>query len=183
MHEDTQAEEAQFRIARLSRWVRLICVPLGLLLLCMPALFWAQPDWVETFARSAWGLTTLQLDGPARLGGLAASLPSSVVGAWALWQVWMLFGCFGRGELFSQRTALHLQRAGGALLMLVLIMPLSRTFAALALTLGNPVGKRLLVFTLDFNQLACLLAGLVMLALARVMHEAARVADENAAFV
>lgn len=183
MKNTPQAQDAQRRIARLSRWVRLICALLGLLMLGMPALFWAQPGWVESVARSEWGLSALQLDGLARLGGLAASLLSSAVALWALWQVWQLFGCLSRGELFSQRTAQYLQKSGAALLLLVLALPLSRTLAVLALTLGNPAGKRMLVLNLDFNQLACLLAGLVLLALARVMHEAARVADENASFV
>lgn len=183
MPQHQEAQDARARLARLARWVRLISALMAVLVLIVPPLFWAQPDWVAEVARRDWALGTVQLDSMARLGGLLAGLPASAMSLWALWQVWQLFGCFGRGELLSLRPARHLGRLGWALLMLMALLPLSDTLVRLALTLGNPAGQRQLVLGLSTYHLLCLLTGLVMLALSRVMREAARVADENAAFV
>ena len=61
--------------------------------------------------------------------------------------------------------------------------PLGHTLAILALTWGNPKGERQLWFGLSSDHYLSLLFGLLLLALAQVLHEAARVADENAEFV
>lgn len=172
------------RIRRLARLVRLLSLLGAAVLLLLPPLFWSQPDWVARVARQQWFAgTTLQLDGAARWGGLAASSLPVAVGLWALWEIWQLFGCFGRGELLARAPAGHLQRLGLAVMAQAAAQPLGQTLAVLALTLGNPPGQRQLVFDLSADHYMSLLFGLVLLALASVIREAARVADENASFV
>ena len=61
--------------------------------------------------------------------------------------------------------------------------PLLRTAVGIALTLGNPPGQRLLVFTLSWNDYLSMLCGAVLLAVARVMADAVRLAEDNAGFV
>ncbi|MDN3920742.1 DUF2975 domain-containing protein [Roseateles violae] len=171
------------RIRRLAWLVRLLSLVGVAGVLLLPLLFWSQPDWVASVARREWGLTTLQLDGGARLGGLAATaLPAGCALA-AIWQIWRLFGCYGRGELLAPRPARHLHRLGLALVALAFAMPVAHTLNVLALTLGNPPGQRMLTFGLSSMHYLSLLFGLMLLALAAVMQEAARVADENAEFI
>ena len=67
--------------------------------------------------------------------------------------------------------------------LLAAAQPLGRTLSVLALTWGNPVGQRQLWFGLSSDHYLALLFGLVLLALAQVLTEAARVAHENAEFV
>ena len=55
--------------------------------------------------------------------------------------------------------------------------------ALLALALANPPGERQLALTLSSEHYLCLLFGLMLLAIAAVMREAVRVADENAEFI
>jgi Protein of unknown function (DUF2975) len=171
------------RIRRLSSWVRLMCAGAAAVLLALPLLFWSQPGWVARVAQQEWGVKVIQLDALSRLGGWLATATAASIGMWALWEIWRLFGCYARGELLSHRPAMHLHRLGLALISLAAAMPLSQTLSVLALTLGNPPGQRQLMVGLSSQHYLSLLLGLVLLALAQVMREAARVAEENAEFI
>jgi hypothetical protein len=171
------------RIRRLALLVRLLSLIGALTLSTLPLLFWSRPGWVASVARQEWGVIQVQLDAGARLGGLAATALPIAFGLWAMWQIWSLFGCYARGELLAPRPAHHLHRLGLALVGLAVAMPLGHTFSVLALTLGNPPGQRHLIFGLSSQHYLSLLFGLMLLALAAVLGEAARVANENAEFV
>ncbi|RTL22988.1 MAG: DUF2975 domain-containing protein [Burkholderiales bacterium] len=171
------------RIRRLAWAVRSLCL-LGVVVIgTLPFIFWAQPDWVADVASRLWAVNKLQLDLGPRLWGLAASLLPTSVSLFALWQMWSLFGCFAQGELLTRRPAQHLRRLGLGMCALAAAQPLGQTLVVLALTWGNPKGERQLVFGLSGDHYLALLFGLLLLALAQVLHEAARVADENAEFV
>lgn len=180
---DSFSPDGLRRIRRLAWIVRLMCLVGALFLSIFPFVFWAQPDWVAHVAVTTWDLETLQLGWSARLGALAASLMPVAVGLFTLWQMWSLFGCFAEGELLARRPARHLRRVALSLCTLSAVLPLGQTLTILALTLGNPPGQRQLSFHLSSNHYFALLFGLLLLALAQVLHEAARVADENAEFV
>lgn len=171
------------RIRRLAWLVRLLSLAGVLTLLVLPPMFWSDAAWVTRVAGSEWGLGLMQLDAGARLGGFLASLVSAGVAIWALWEIWALFGCYARGELLALRPVRHLRRMGLALVALAFAMPISHTLHVLALTLGNPAGQRQISFGLSSQHYLSLLFGLVLLALATVMREAVRLADENAEFV
>jgi hypothetical protein len=177
------APDSLRRIRRLAFTVRTLCL-LGLLTIAtVPFIFWAQPDWVADVVLKEWAVRKIQLDLPSRLGGLAGSLLPVAVSSYALWQMWALFGCFAQGELLARAPAAHLHRLGLALCALTLAQPLGRTLSILALTWGNPKGERQFWLGLSSDHYLSLLFGLLLLALARVLAEAARVADENAEFV
>jgi hypothetical protein len=171
------------RIRRLAWIVRLLCLFGVVVIGTLPFIFWAEPEWVADVAARTWHLNKLQLDLGSRLWGLAASMLPTSVSLFALWQMWSLFGCFAQGELLARRPARHLRRLGLGLCALAAAQPLGHTFAILALTWGNPKGERQLWFGLSSDHYLALLFGLLLLALAQVLHEAARVADENAEFV
>ncbi|CAM3822566.1 DUF2975 domain-containing protein [Roseateles saccharophilus] len=180
---DSFSADGLRRIRRLAWVVRTLCL-LGVVVIgTLPFIFWAEPDWVAEVASKLWAVDTLQLDLGSRLWGLAASLLPASVSLFALWQMWSLFGCFAQGELLTQRPAQHLRRLGLGLCALAAAQPLGQTLVVLALTWGNPKGERQLWFGLSGDHYLALLFGLLLLALAQVLHEAARVADENAEFV
>lgn len=171
------------RIRRLAWVVRLLCL-LGVVVIgTLPFIFWADADWVADIAANTWRLSRLQLDLGSRLWGLAASMLPTGVSLFALWQMWSLFGCFAQGELLAWRPAQHLRRLAFGLCALAVAQPLGQTLAILALTWGNPKGERQLWLGLSSDHYLALLFGLLLLALAQVLHEAARVAEENAEFV
>lgn len=180
---DSFSADGLRRIRRLAWIVRALCL-FGLVVIgTLPFIFWAQPDWVAEVAASTWNLNKLQLDLHSRLWGLAASMVPTSVSLFALWQMWSLFGCFAQGELLATRPAQHLRRLGLGLCTLSAAQPLGQTLAILALTWGNPKGERRLWLGLSSDHYLALLFGLLLLALAQVLLEAARVADENAEFV
>lgn len=171
------------RIRLLAFIVRALCL-LGVVVIgAMPFVFWAQPDWVAEVAQGQWSVKLVQLDMHSRLWALAASLLPASVSVYALWQMWSLFGCFAQGELLARQPAAHLRRLGLGLCSLAAAQPLGHTLAILALTWGNPKGQRQLWFGLSSDHYLALLFGLLLLALAQVLAEAARVADENREFV
>lgn len=180
---DSFSAPGLLRIRRLAFVVRALSLAGAIGIATLPFMFWAEADWVAEVATQQWAVSKLQLDLASRLGGLAASLLPVSVSVFALWQMWSLFGCFARGELLAQQPAAHLRRLGLGLCALTLAQPLGRTLSILALTWGNPKGERQLWVGLSSDHYLMLLFGLLLLALAQVLHEAARVADENAGFV
>lgn len=180
---DSFSTDGLRRIRRLAWVVRGLCLLAVVVIGTLPFIFWAEPDWVAEVASRLWTVRSLQLDLASRLWGLAASLVPASVSLFALWQMWSLFGCFAQGELLARRPAQHLRRLGLALCALAAAQPLGETLVVLALTWGNPKGERQLLFQLTGDHYLSLLFGLLLLALAQVLHEAARVADENAEFV
>jgi len=173
------------RIRRLAFWLRLMCVLGAAAVLLIPLQLWTSDSWLLHVARHQWeaGQQPLNLSPLTRGLGLAiAALPGSAA-LLALWQLWSLFGCYARGQIFSAEPVQRLRRMGLALVALAPALPLSHTLSVLALTWQNPPGQRVLVLALAFQHYLALLFGLVLLAMATVMAEAARVAEENAGFV
>lgn len=173
------------RIRWMARCVRVMCV-IGLAIMALlPVAFWHDAAWVQRVARDEWlsGAAPMQLDAASRLLGFAAGLPVQLLTMVALWQLWRLFGCYGRGEVFTLGAIRHLQRLGQSVILMAPAMPLCHTLAVLALTWGNPPGQRVLVFSLSTQHYLALLFGLVLLAMGLVMQEARRMAQENAEFI
>ena len=116
------------------------------------------------------------------IAALIIAVPVGVM-IWGLWHVRALFRDFAGGRVFTGTAA----RASAAFRHLVLLQgplgPLTATAIGLALSFGNPPGQRYLVLTLSSNDYFALIVGGVLVAVAAVMVEATRIADENAAFV
>ena len=91
---------------------------------------------------------------------------------------------FGRNEFFSGETARDLRgfRALGACSPLSLGL-LAPTLAVLALTAGNPPGRRILAFSASPEQLIGLLVAAMFWIVGGVLLRGAEIADENRQFV
>lgn len=172
------------RIRRIARLVR------AMSLLAMAAAvagfvaFWSNAAWVQRVAAKEFAIGhAVQVDAASRTLAAAGHLPSLLLALLALWQLWRLFGCYQRGEVFSLRAVHHLQRLAQAVVAMAPVLPLSRSLVVLGLTWQNPPGQRILSFHIGSDHYLQLLLGLALLAMAMVMREAQRVADENAGFV
>ena len=64
-----------------------------------------------------------------------------------------------------------------------MLAPLTRTASILVLTLGNAPGQRQLLINISSDDYMRVLFGAVLLAIATVMAEAVRVAEDHAGFV
>lgn len=177
------------RLSTLSRVVRglsLLAVPV---LAVIPVLLLLNPQMLFTLgvgqtagmnlAHLAQGELTLATR--SRMAG--SVLPQVTVGLMLLWQLWHLFGEYQRGTVFSARALQCLNRFAWWLLALALAQPLSQALMSVAISWDNPPGQRVLLVTLSSNDYALMLGALVFIAIARVMSEAARVAEENEGFV
>jgi len=174
------------RVRRLALWVQLLCVAGAAIVVLVPAQLWSRADWLETVVRKFWVTDAgipLQLDAASRAWGWAASCLPSAVLLFALWQVWCLFGAYRLGQVFTAEPVLRLRRLAQALMVHALAQPLGHTLSILALTLGNPSGKRQLVLGLAFDHFISFFIGLVIWGIAQVMQQAQAVAAENAEFI
>jgi hypothetical protein len=173
------------RLARLSQammWVTTIGIGL---IVVLTALGFLIPDWTRNalLARLGQAGSALPLSLSARLvAGAISAVPIGVM-LWGLWQVRALFRDFAEGRVFTENDARRLQMFGVAVLAQAPLGPLIGTALALALSLANPPGRRLLVIAFSINDYFALIVGGVLVAVATVMREAARLADENASFV
>jgi hypothetical protein len=177
------------RLGRLAGVVRGLCVLAAGVLVAWPLLLLFAPDsLVAIGAGQAPGIDMRSLiqgefTFAARLRVAFASLLPCGLGLALLWQLWGLFGEYQRGAVFSVRALACLRRFSSLLVLLALSSPLTQVLMSVAISLDNPPGQRQIAISLSSNDYALLLGALVFVAIARVMTEAARVAQENEGFV
>jgi hypothetical protein len=118
-------------------------------------------------AVAAWGVLTL------------VSLPA----LWGLWALKRLFEGYAAGAIFTVAAARRLRHCGYALVAGGIEGPFASALLSVALTFDLPKGSRMLVVSFSSNDIVLLVVGALLLTVARVMGEAARIAEENAGFV
>jgi hypothetical protein len=176
---------AAARLTRLSRtmeWVTVVGMVLIVVGMSAAAII---PAWSRNLLLARLGETGARLPlGPSEqaVAALIFAVPVGLM-IWGLWHVRALFRDFARGRVFTGTAARHLQLFGVSVLLQGPLGPLIATALGIALSLGNPPGQRLLVLTLSSNDYFAVIVGGVLVAVAAVMREAARLADENASFV
>ena len=175
----------QPHLRRLCRWVRALVLLGALGQLAALSSFWASPEWI---ARAAPQMTDLAgqaitVDARARWLGAALSLLPLALCWYGLWQLWRLFGHYAQGRALTTLAQQPLRRFAWALLLMAPAGPLFRAALGVVLTLGNPPGQRVLAIGISSNDYLLFLLGLVLLAIATVMAEAVRAAEENREFV
>lgn len=154
--------------------------------LCVNVLLWWQPAWMQDFVV---GLLTeeagspITIDDRARWLGALGVLPRTALSLFAMWHLWRLFGHYGAGRFFDRATKVHLLHFSWAMLLSALLAPVERTWTVLALTLANPPGQQRLSVSFGSGDFLAILFGAVMLAIAIVLAEAVRLAEENEGFV
>lgn len=172
------------RLGRVVLVVRALCVLGVTTLLTVPFWFWLSPENVRALGPQMAGVAGgIAVDDRARALGAAVSLLPVAVGLYALWQLWRLFAEYGAGRVFGREAQARLKRFAWALLAAALLAPLVRAVMSVVLTLGNPPGQRQLVIGLSWDDYLAVLLAAVLIAIATVMAEAVRVAEENEGFV
>jgi hypothetical protein len=172
-------------LKRLATVVRVLVVLGALALLSVPVWLWSSPEWLRADAMSTMGMAgqPVTIDARALWLNAAVSLPSLATGFFLLWQLWRLFGEYARGHVFGRRALQHLRRLALGVVVLGVLAPLTRTASILMLTLGNAPGQRQLLINISSDDYMRVLFGAVLLAIATVMAEAVRVAEDHAGFV
>lgn len=113
----------------------------------------------------------------------AAGLLPIAAALFVLWQMRALFRLYKRGEMLSSGCALAILRIGAGVLAVMGLKIMAFTLQVLALTLGNPPGKRSLAIAIDSSDLGMMLAGAFVLVIGWVILEAARIAEDHRSIV
>lgn len=174
--------------ARLSRFSRAMAVVTTagiviVIVLMLAAL--AIPDWTRNLllARLGQAGQTLPLTLEGRFAAAAIIAVPLCVLLYGLWQVRLLFQGFACGQVFTSMAARRLRIFAATVLAQAVLGPLTSTALIIALSLGNPPGSRMIGIAFSINDYVALIVGGLLLAIAWVMGEAARLAEENASFV
>jgi len=170
------------RFSKTMAWV----TTLGIVLIAVAmVLVFLIPDWTRNFLLARLGQAGAALPlTPGRLGAAAAvtALPIGIM-LYGLWQARALFRDFAEGLVFTASTARRLRDFAGAIMAQAMLGPISSSALLLAFTFGNPPEQRQFGIALSVNDYIALIVGGVLLAVAWVMAEATRIADEHASFV
>lgn len=166
------------RLAGIMRWVSLGLAALGPVALVA---VWAR---FEFFAPSVMpGLGVGTFSAIDRIGGYAISMLPTAIGIWGFVHLARLFGRFAAGDLFDAENAARLRRFAVSLLALVPAKVVATALLSVWLTRAMPPGSRQLQIAFSSDDIVLCAIGLLMVALATVLREAAEIADENRQFV
>jgi len=173
------------RLTRLARAMELVTTVGIILIVALLVIGFVIPGWTRNLLLAKLGQTgaLLPVTPAARfLAAIIIAVPVAVM-LYGLWAVRALFREFARGQVFTERAARHLQTFGATVLAQAVLGPLTTIALTLALTYGNPPGQRMFAIAFSSNDYFALIVGGVMVAVATVMREAARLAEDNASIV
>jgi hypothetical protein len=118
-----------------------------------------------------------------RLEALACEAVPLAFTVWAMWSLRQLFARYAAGQVFSPEPLRYLNNVANALFLGVLADFVMQAPISILLTWYLGPHHRALSLSFGTNDVAWLFIAGTVLVIARVMAEARRVADENAAFV
>jgi hypothetical protein len=173
------------KIRRVSAALRFACL---VYLISSPLLTIAVWLNFEQFAAASEPFSNLplhmELIGPLNLflGFLVSCVPAGIL-MYGVWRLLLLFGLYRNGALFSPAIANHIQVFAAMLMLKVVTSPLVDILLGLVLTMNNPVGERGISISIGSNDLSVLFLSGVMFAIAWIMREGQRLAEENAEFI
>ncbi len=118
-----------------------------------------------------------------RLGAMGFALIPVAFSVWALWSLRLLFRRYAEGEVFSHDALRYLNNVAVALFASVIVGFVAQAPITFILTWPLGAGHRAISLGFGSDDVATLFMAGVVLAIARVMVAARRLADENANFI
>lgn len=176
---------SQDRIRRVSRVMSALCL-IGMVGLPISlALGWWYPQILGGPYPASEGLWGAPDDLPALnrlLGFLVSMIPAGIL-MFGLARLRAMFGLYQAGEIFSIGSARCLKQFAATVLLQVLLAPLAGAAHSVIVTFDNPPGERMLTLSFGSAEYSAILLGGLLLVIAWVMGEGAKLADENRQFV
>jgi hypothetical protein len=173
------------RLARLARVMEVLTI-IGIVTIAVLMAFgFLIPNWTRNIvlAKLGQGGAALPITPLTQsLAGVVIAVPVGVM-LYGLFAVRALFREFANGRVFTALAARHLQTFGATVLAQGPLGPFTSAALSAALSLGNPPGERAIMITFSINDYFALIVGGALFAVATVIREAVRLADENASFV
>lgn len=122
---------------------------------------------------------TLPLSWDTRIFGLAVSMIPVGVGLLAIWWLICLFGCFSRGEVFTQSTVRYISRTGWTMVASVAAVPVYQLLLSLVLTMHNQPGERMLAMSFDLDELEKLITAAIIILVSWIMEEGRKLREND----
>jgi hypothetical protein len=173
------------RVRRIAGLMRGMVLVGGTAFSAFTLLIWVFPSWIRSAVPHELGLDLSQITitPAAQIRGAVVSLLPLGLSIYGLVQVWLLFGEYAQGRIFTAMASKRLRRLAWTLIAAAGAQILARTLHGLVLTMNNPPGQKLLILNFSSNDYTFLIFGVLLLGIAWVMVEATRLAQENAEFV
>ncbi len=175
--------ELQLRLRHLALVVQVLIVIGVVATVGCLGWIWGVPGHAHSQIKEASGVDIDQMALHTQVaGGLWSLLPAGIV-LLGLRRLWQLFGEYALGRVFSHRALVSLRGFARCVLATAFTSPIYGAVLSVIVTFDRRPGTRLLNLQFSSDDYAMLLIGAVLLAIASVMAEAARVAEDNAGFV
>jgi hypothetical protein len=172
------------RIRRLSLVVRGLVAFGALVLLGALAALWLNPDYaLAQIRRDAELADLVALDAASRLRCVAWMCVPAAAAIMMLLRLWQLFGEYAQGRIFGMRALDRLRGFARWTMAAAVLSPIEGAVLSVLATWHRAIGHRQLNVYISSEDYALLLFGAALLAIASVMAEAARLAEDNAGFV
>jgi len=173
----------QARLRRMALIVRILIVLGAIAVVGGAAWVWGMPGHATSAIKESAGVAIDQMALHTQvIGALWTLVPTGIVLV-GLHRLWMLFGEYALGRVFSHRALASLRGFARCVLATGIVSPLYGALLSVIVTWDRKPGTRQLNLAFGSDDYAMLLLGAVLLAIASVMAEAARVAEDNAGFV
>ena len=180
---DGVPDELRKRLRRMALFVRILIVIGALLAVGCTVWVWIVPGHAHSQIKEAADVDIDQMTLHTQVaGGLWTLLPVGIA-LLALQRLWRLFGEYAQARVFSRRALLSLRDFARCVLAMAFVSPIYGAVLSVIVTFDRKPGTRELNLQFTSGDFTMLLIGAVLLAIASVMAEAARVAEDNAGFV
>ncbi len=173
------------RIRRVSRMMSALCL-IGMVGLPLSlALAWAYPELLGSAYpafEGLWGEPGSLPIVSRVIGFLVSMIPTGVL-IFGMARLRRLFHLYQTGDIFNADASRCLKLFAITVMLQAVLGPLAGAAHSVIVTFHNPPGERVLSLSLGSGEFAALLLGGLLLVIAWIMGESAKVADENRQFV
>ncbi|WP_052341066.1 DUF2975 domain-containing protein [Salinarimonas rosea] len=173
------------RIAKVSATMAVLTIVVAALQVVAYVAIFLHPDGLAELAArevlppgAAFTLTPASIAAGFVTGAIPVALS-----LYGLWHAHALFRGWRDGPIFTEASGRRLVRMGAALALMPAAALVSSGLTSLVLTLGNPPGQRTVQIAVSDDPIVMAIAGGLLVVVGWVMAEAARLAEENEAFV
>jgi Protein of unknown function (DUF2975) len=168
------------RLTRLAEGLTLLGVAVGTVFV---AYVWSDPERVTRHMSGVLHGLPVAIGGRAWMASGALAVFLLVLFAWAMWEARALFRALGKGDFFAVDVPRRLTRLGYLALAGSVCGIVVRALMEIVSRIG--VSPRPSQFSVEITSAdyVSVIAALLLIAFAKVMHEARRIADENRGFV
>jgi hypothetical protein len=113
-----------------------------------------------------------------RLCAFLATLPLAILQVYWMWQLRQLFAYYAQGKIFTSNTTACIRRTALTFLAIPIASFFIEGVLSIVLTFNNPMGQKMVNLSVGTPQVADLLTGLVLVVIAWIMNEGARLQED-----